>query len=56
MHAAHLRVCLHRLLLREKALLVLSEIVLIVRHRKPGIRRQLHRLLHAGRLFEIGRA
>ena len=55
MHAAHLRIRLHRLLLRHDALHVLSEVVLVVGLRKPGIWRQLHRLLHGGQLFESGR-
>jgi hypothetical protein len=51
-HVAHLHVPLHRLLLCHEALQVLSVIVLVVRLRKPELRRWLHRLLHGGQLFE----
>ena len=51
MHVAHLRVCLHRLLLCHEALHVLFEIVLVVGLREPELRRRLHGLLHGGQLF-----
>lgn len=35
---------------------MLSNIVLMNGHRKPGPWRRLRRLLHGGQLFEIGRA